>query len=48
MGAPSQTEDDYHEEMRDPGSETIYDRAQMRASASAAAAASVAAEPASQ
>jgi cation/acetate symporter len=47
MGAPSQTEDDYREEMRDPGGETIYDRAQIRAAASAAAAASGAAVPAS-
>lgn len=38
MGAPSQTGIDYCEEMRDPGGETIYDRAQIRAAASAAAA----------
>jgi cation/acetate symporter len=42
---PSQIEDNYCEEMRDPSGETIYDRAQMRAAAAAAAAA-VAAETA--
>lgn len=36
---PSQIEDNYYEEMRDPNGETIYDRAQMRAAAAAAAAA---------
>ena len=30
---PSQAEDNYCEEMRDPGGETIYDRAQARAAA---------------
>lgn len=35
-GQPSQVEDIYREDMRDPGGETIYDRAQMRASAAAA------------
>ena len=39
MGAPSKIEDDYREEMRDPGGDTVYDRAQMRAAAAAAAAA---------
>jgi len=34
---PSKAEDAYREEMRDPGGETIYDRAQMRAAAAAAA-----------
>jgi cation/acetate symporter len=34
---PSQVEDLYYEEMRDPGGETIYDRAQLRAAAAAAA-----------
>lgn len=38
---PSQIEDTYCRELREPGGETIYDRAQMRA----AAAASAAAEP---
>jgi cation/acetate symporter len=36
---PSQGEDLYYEEMRDPGGETIYDRAQLRAAAATAAAA---------
>jgi cation/acetate symporter len=36
---PSRAEDTYREEMRDPGGETIYDRAQMRAAAAAAASA---------
>ncbi|MEX1060244.1 MAG: hypothetical protein WED13_04420, partial [Methyloceanibacter sp.] len=36
---PSKAEDTYREEMRDPGGETIYDRAQMRAAAAAAASA---------
>jgi cation/acetate symporter len=36
---PSKVEDNYREEMRDPGGETIYDRAQMRAAAAAAASA---------
>jgi cation/acetate symporter len=36
---PSQAEDLYFEEIRDPGGETIYDRAQLRAAAAAAAAA---------
>jgi cation/acetate symporter len=35
---PSQAEDLYFEEIRDPGGETIYDRAQLRAAAAAAAA----------
>jgi cation/acetate symporter len=35
---PAKVEDDYCEEMRDPGGETIYDRAKMRAAATAAAA----------
>jgi len=35
---PSKIEDDYREEMRDPNGETIYDRAQWRAAAAAAAA----------
>jgi len=35
---PSKAEDIYREEMRDPGGETIYDRAQLRASAAAASA----------
>jgi cation/acetate symporter len=39
---PSQGEDNYYEEMRDPDGETIYDRAQARAAAQAAAAASAA------
>ena len=34
---PSQGEDNYYEEMRDPEGETIYDRAQARAAAQAAA-----------
>lgn len=38
-GAPPKAEDDYREEMRDPGGDTIYDRAQVRAAAAAAAAA---------
>jgi cation/acetate symporter len=37
MEAPSKIEDEYSEEMRDPGGDTIYDRAQMRATAAAAA-----------
>jgi cation/acetate symporter len=41
---PSQIEDNYREEMRDPGGETIYDRAQMRAAAAAAATAAAGAE----
>ena len=41
---PSQGEDNYYEEMRDPEGETIYDRAQARAAAHAAAQASAAAE----
>jgi cation/acetate symporter len=36
---PSQIEDNYCEEMRDPSGETIYDRAQARAAAAAMAAA---------
>jgi cation/acetate symporter len=36
---PSQIEENYREEMRDPSGETIYDRAQIRAAAAAAAAA---------
>lgn len=36
---PSKAEDTYREEMRDPGGETIYDRAHMRAAAAAAASA---------
>jgi len=36
---PSKAEDSYREEMRDPGGETIYDRAQLRASAATAASA---------
>ena len=43
---PSQGEDNYYEEMRDPEGETIYDRAQARAAAHAAAQASAAAEAA--
>jgi len=39
---PSKAEDAYREEMRDPGGETIYDRAQMRAAAAAAAASAAA------
>ena len=39
---PTQAEDLYREEMRDPGGETIYDRAQLRAAAAAAAAAATA------
>ena len=39
---PSQAEDLYYEEMRDPGGETIYDRAQLRAAAAAAATAAAA------
>ena len=39
---PSQAEDLYYEEMRDPGGETIYDRAQSRAAAAAAASAAAA------
>jgi cation/acetate symporter len=34
---PSQAEDSYREEMRDPDGETIYDRAQMRAAGAASA-----------
>jgi cation/acetate symporter len=41
---PSQVEDSYREEMRDPGGETIYDRAQMRAASAAAAAAAASPE----
>jgi cation/acetate symporter len=41
---PSQVEDSYREEMRDPGGETIYDRAQMRAASAAAAAAAASQE----
>ena len=41
---PSQGEDHYYEEMRDPDGETIYDRAQARAAAHAAARAAAAAE----
>ena len=36
---PSKAEDLYYEEMRDPGGETIYDRAQLRAAAAAGSAA---------
>ena len=36
---PSLAEESYYEEMRDPGGETIYDRAQLRAAAAAAASA---------
>jgi cation/acetate symporter len=43
---PSQGEDNYYEEMRDPEGEAIYDRAQARAAAQAAAQASAAAEAA--
>jgi cation/acetate symporter len=43
---PSQGEDNYYEEMRDPEGETIYDRAQARAAAQAAARAAAAAETA--
>ena len=43
---PSQGEDDYYEEMRDPEGEAIYDRAQARTAAQAAAQASAAAEAA--
>ena len=43
---PSQGEDNYYEEMRDPEGEAIYDRAQARAAAQAAAQASAAAETA--
>ncbi len=39
---PSQAEDLYREDMRDPGGETIYDRAQLRAAAAAAASATAA------
>jgi cation/acetate symporter len=39
---PSQAEDLYREELRDPGGETIYDRAQLRAAAAAAASAAAA------
>ncbi|HEX9752943.1 MAG TPA: hypothetical protein VGA46_05795 [Methyloceanibacter sp.] len=39
---PSKAEDAYREEMRDPGGETIYDRARMRAAAAAAAASAAA------
>jgi len=39
LGRPSQAEDAYREEMRDPGGETIYDRAEFRAAAAAAASA---------
>jgi Na+(H+)/acetate symporter ActP len=39
---PSQAEDLYREELRDPGGETIYDRAQLRAAATAAASAAAA------
>jgi cation/acetate symporter len=35
--SPSKVEDEYREEMRDPGGEIIYDRAQLRAAAAAAA-----------
>jgi cation/acetate symporter len=38
---PAKIEADYREEMRDPEGETIYDRAQMRAAASAAASAAM-------
>ena len=38
----SKGEETYREEMRDPGGETIYDRAQARAAAQAAASASAA------
>ena len=41
---PSQGEDNYYQEMRDPEGEAIYDRAQARAAAQAAAQASAAAE----
>jgi cation/acetate symporter len=43
---PSQGEDSYYEEMRDPEGEAIYDRAQARTAAQAAARASAAAETA--
>jgi hypothetical protein len=43
---PSQGEDNYYEEMRDPEGEAIYDRAQARAAVQAAAQASAAAETA--
>jgi len=43
---PSQGEDDYYEEMRDPEGEAIYDRAQARTAAQAAARSSAAAEAA--
>ena len=39
---PSLAEETYYEEMRDPGGETIYDRAQLRAAAAAAASAAAA------
>ncbi len=39
---PSRAEDLYREDMRDPGDETIYDRAQLRAAAAAAASAAAA------
>jgi cation/acetate symporter len=38
---PAKIEADYREEMRDPEGETIYDRAQMRAAANAAASAAM-------
>jgi hypothetical protein len=43
---PSQGEDNYYEEMRDPEGEAIYDRAQARAAVQAAAQPSAAAETA--
>jgi cation/acetate symporter len=43
---PSQGEDSYYEEMRDPEGEAIYDRAQARTAAQAAARASAVAETA--